>query len=299
MVFRVLVITAVLLAGVLLWDYLPSQTDSPQQTPEKQLEEEEVSLPTFDTVRIDADGAAVLAGRSKPFALISLLHGENLVGNAHASARGEWVIILEQPLALDNPSYLRIRAKHRNGKIYLSEQIITIGALRNKAKPYVVLAKPKAGSSMLQSNGKQSDIVLEVIDYDDTGAAIFSGKARANARIRLYYRNKFVGETTSGIDDKWQIRAQGLQEGIGQLRLDFLNNEGKVTARIELPFKMEKNLNQAKGKVIIQAGDSLWKLARNLYGKGVLYTIIYEHNQDNIKNPNLIYPGQVFETPKQ
>jgi nucleoid-associated protein YgaU len=211
-------------------------------------------------------------------------------------------MVLNQALVLSKPSFLRLRAKHKNNEIYLSEQIITIGALKNKAKPYVVLAKPQAGSLMVQSSGRKGDIALEVVDYDEEqkGVVIFAGRARAGAKVKLYYNNKFIGETTSARDDKWQLSVEGLSAGVGQLRLDLLDaKEGKVIARIELPFKMEKNLKQGVGEVIIQPGDSLWKLARNLYGKGVLYTIIYEHNQDNIKDPNLIYPGQIFEAPTQ
>jgi nucleoid-associated protein YgaU len=50
-------------------------------------------------------------------------------------------------------------------------------------------------------------------------------------------------------------------------------------------------------KVIIQPGNNLWKLSRKIYGKGTMYTVIYEANKDQIRKPGLIYPGQVFLTP--
>ncbi len=42
----------------------------------------------------------------------------------------------------------------------------------------------------------------------------------------------------------------------------------------------------------------MWKLSRKIYGKGVMYTVIYEANREYIRNPNLIYPGQIFVTPR-
>lgn len=57
-------------------------------------------------------------------------------------------------------------------------------------------------------------------------------------------------------------------------------------------------LEKSTSKVIIQPGNSLWKLSRRIYGKGTMYTVIYEANRDFIKNPNLIYPGQIFTAPK-
>ena len=44
-------------------------------------------------------------------------------------------------------------------------------------------------------------------------------------------------------------------------------------------------------------GDSLWKIAKKYYGSGAKYPVIYNANKSKIKNPNLIYPGQVFTIP--
>ncbi len=48
---------------------------------------------------------------------------------------------------------------------------------------------------------------------------------------------------------------------------------------------------------MIQPGNSLWRISRVLYGRGLQYTIIYQANKEQIRNPDLIYPGQIFSTP--
>jgi nucleoid-associated protein YgaU len=53
------------------------------------------------------------------------------------------------------------------------------------------------------------------------------------------------------------------------------------------------NINTA----IVSRGDNLWRISQRIYGQGVRYTVIYGANQDQIRNPNLIYPGQVFVLP--
>lgn len=50
--------------------------------------------------------------------------------------------------------------------------------------------------------------------------------------------------------------------------------------------------------VIIRRGDTLWQISRRIYGQGVRYTTIYLANQQQISNPNLIEPGQIFGVPK-
>jgi nucleoid-associated protein YgaU len=53
------------------------------------------------------------------------------------------------------------------------------------------------------------------------------------------------------------------------------------------------NINTA----IVSRGDNLWRISQRVYGKGLRYTVIYGANQEQIRNPDLIYPGQVFVLP--
>jgi nucleoid-associated protein YgaU len=53
----------------------------------------------------------------------------------------------------------------------------------------------------------------------------------------------------------------------------------------------------ASGKAIIRRGDNLWTIARRVYGEGIKYTTIYDANTGQIRDPDRIYPGQVFDLP--
>jgi len=48
----------------------------------------------------------------------------------------------------------------------------------------------------------------------------------------------------------------------------------------------------------VQPGNTLWAIAQERYGDGILYVRVFEANRDLIRNPNLIYPGQVFRLPE-
>lgn len=50
--------------------------------------------------------------------------------------------------------------------------------------------------------------------------------------------------------------------------------------------------------VTVQPGFTLWGIAQERYGDGVLYVQVFEANRDKIKDPDLIYPGQVFSVPE-
>jgi nucleoid-associated protein YgaU len=51
--------------------------------------------------------------------------------------------------------------------------------------------------------------------------------------------------------------------------------------------------------VTVQPGNTLWGIARENYGDGYLFSRVFEENGNQIRDPNLIYPGQVFVLPSE
>jgi len=58
-------------------------------------------------------------------------------------------------------------------------------------------------------------------------------------------------------------------------------------------------LQRVDGAVIIRRGDNLWRISRRVYGQGIRFSTIYLANQDQISNPDRIWPGQVFTVPAE
>jgi nucleoid-associated protein YgaU len=87
--------------------------------------------------------------------------------------------------------------------------------------------------------------------------------------------------------------------GLHTLRIDEVDQNGKVLARVESPFSRAEPLSIGEGDqvVVVQPGNNLWLIATRTYGSGPRYTVIYQANRSQIKNPDLIYPGQVFKLP--
>lgn len=65
------------------------------------------------------------------------------------------------------------------------------------------------------------------------------------------------------------------------------------------PEATAPKLEAVASAVIIRRGDSLWRISRRVYGRGVRYSTIYLANQDQIANPDRIWPGQVFSVPER
>lgn len=74
-------------------------------------------------------------------------------------------------------------------------------------------------------------------------------------------------------------------------------SESDVPTLVAEPVGDPRNQRYASGKAIIRSGDNLWTIASRVYGSGYEFITIYRANKDQIRNPDLIYPGQVFDLP--
>ncbi len=72
---------------------------------------------------------------------------------------------------------------------------------------------------------------------------------------------------------------------------------GQAARGSEPPTVRQAPLEAAASRVIIRRGDTLWGISRETYGRGSRYTVIYLANGDQIRDPDRIYPGQVFRVP--
>ena len=278
-------------------------TEQPASAPAAKAEDK--SIPTFDIVRVERDGSTVVAGRALPGAEVSVKANGEVVGTATADSNGEWVAVLANPLKPGNIE-ITLTAKNPDGSTKDSVQSVAVSVPEQSDKPaLVVMSEPGKASRVLQGPGVPSDagnLILESVDYDKNGNLIISGKADPGATVRVYVGGKPVGDAVADDKGRWELRpTETIAPGKYALRIDQLDKAGKVVARVELPFERGEPgavLEALKqGKVVIQPGNNLWNIARDIYGSGFSYTVIYEANKDQIRDPNLIYPGQVFATP--
>jgi nucleoid-associated protein YgaU len=175
------------------------------------------------------------------------------------------------------------------------------------ALPLVVTVPREGGgaSRVLQeptSEGiRDQTLVLRAVDYGATGLVVISGEAEPGARVIVYLDDEALGYTQAGADGFWQIApSQPIETGLHRLRVDRVDGAGQVLARVETFFsrsELPSDLPEDR-IVIVQPGNSLWRIARRSYGEGMRYSVIFQANRDQIRDPDLIYPGQIFVVPQ-
>lgn len=175
-----------------------------------------------------------------------------------------------------------------------------------KAPRIAVLKSDAEGVSLLNSI-VASEVALDTIGYSELGEVQLTGRAKPDtAKVRVYLDNRSVISLPVDAEGRWRGDLPNVDEGVYTLRVDEVSAQGTVSSRVETPFKRESAavLEQAAAKaegpiksITVQAGATLWAIARDRYGDGTLYLRVVEANGDSIRDPDLIYPGQVFDLP--
>ena len=257
--------------------------------------------PTFDNVIVDEDGQVVISGKASPNSLVKIYNGEELIGEVRANSNGDFVFIPADNFESGNYE-LKLFSNEIESKetvsVYIPEKILNNDSL--------VVLNDEAGQvkKVLQGTEeslKTKDLSFDSLSYSEDGMLQLSGKARPGSKIEAYIDGNLVGETITENDGFWNmVLNKPVNPGDYIIRFHQLEN-GSIISSIEAPIRQSdlSEVDIGNRTYVVQPGNSLWRISRRYYGKGILYTIIFANNNDQIENPHLIYPGQIFNIPEE
>lgn len=304
---------------------------APAPDPAPAAEKPDAGGPGFDLVRVEPDGQAAVAGTAAPGAAVTVFADGEPVAEAEADAQGNFVAVFSvEPSAA--PRALTLGAQTPEGNATSSDVVMLLpqapdesGAPEGAAAPAAAPTPTVAATAVVRDEGVEilppagdpaapRRVTLGSISYAATGEVRLAGVGTAGAAIRIYVDDRFAREVRVASDGRWQTGLDDVARGLYRLRIDQLGPTGKVASRIETPFQRDMPPpprprpvgSPAEGTVVaagetgqvtVQPGNNLWTLARDRYGSGVEFTKIYTANRDLIRDPDLIYPGQIFQMP--
>lgn len=269
---------------------------------------EGIIAPSFDVVRVNPGGGTVIAGRAESGALVEIYNDDRAIGRVTTDERGEWVFVPDQPLEVGNRQ-LSLRSQGANGKWVSSDQVVMVAVPDDETGEAValVIATPadgSAGASVLQKPGGQATTVLGVnaMDYDSRGGINLSGTATPGSSLNIYIDDNYIGTAETDESGQWRLAPEkAIEPGWYELRVDQVDDGGKVENRVAMPFVREEITGTLEPGTfyVVQPGNSLWRIARRAYGRGERFTLIFEANTNQIRDPDLIFPGQIFALPEE
>ncbi|MBU9699502.1 LysM peptidoglycan-binding domain-containing protein [Rhodobacteraceae bacterium HSP-20] len=326
--------------------------------------------PSFDLVRVERDGSALVAGKAEPSTMLSLRVTGQEIAAVPADGAGNFVAMFN--LAPSNaPRVLSMVMKRDDGtevpsgaSVVIAPTVapVAVAVAEGGAEPAPEAAAAPAallvtddGAKVLQSAAELpaelvANVTIDAITYTPEGAVQLSGRGTAERAVRVYLDNAPVADAAISAAGDWAVTLGEVAAGIYTLRVDQLDEGGKVTSRFETPFKREtvealaaasagaepeagaavaeeagaataqggsdtagtvEAAGEGSGEaaaeanaeaappatITVQPGFTLWKIATENLGDGILYVQVFEANKDQIRDPDLIYPGQVFTIP--
>ena len=251
---------------------------------------------TFDIVRLDPNGDVIIAGETLPDTEVNIYDGNEKLASVISDSSGDWVWISENPLS---PGIKRFTLKSfKDDKEFLSEQqIIILREKDNKEMSRIIRFTQNSNIEILNNTNNTSSLFLDIVEFDENKSLTITGRAAPNSDIKIFLTENLKAETTSNKNGKWSVKFDNL---------NFLGYDLEITTNLDNQLvKLKTKIFKKKidpqifleRQVIVQNGNSLWRIARKTLGGGIFYSEIYKNNADKITNPNLIFPGQVFNIP--
>ncbi len=170
-------------------------------------------------------------------------------------------------------------------------------------------------------------VAIQSVEAEAPGGLVAKGSAEPNTALRLYLNQADIAEAKTQADGRWSLTIKnGMTPGGYVMQADEINPSGAtVVASANTPFEYpdmpaappaqvaattsaspaQSSAPSPADAVVesvqtkrVATGHTLWALSKTYYGDPTHYPVIYDANRAQIRNPNVIYPGQVFVVPK-
>ena len=291
--------------------------------------------PSLDLVRVDAEGRALVAGRAEPGARVTLrLDGQD-ISSVNADRAGNFVAMMRIDPS-DRPRVLSLEAVGASGVPQAGDETAMIApfsapvpqvaqapatapataqttaesdAPEPAAAPAIVLAG-NDGLRVVQTADAEAaaptDTQLDVISYDAEGAVTLAGRGPVASALRVTLGDQVIERGGTDASGQWSLDLSDVAPGTYALRVEHLDAAGQVIGALETPFLREDPArirdnpmlaDPGSSVITVQRGFTLWGIAKANFGSGFLYVQIFQENRDAIRDPDLIYPGQIFALP--
>lgn len=333
--------------------------------------EGKVLPPSFDLVRVEKDGSALVAGSAMPDVMLSLRVTGEEIAAVPADGQGNFVamfnlapseaprvlsLVMLAPDGTEVPAEGTVVIAPTIAPVVVAEAVpdepretamAEVGtpeaapAPETEAQAPAALLVTEEGAKVLQSASDLppelvANVTIDTITYTPEGAVQLVGRGTPERVVRLYLDNAPLVEAAISTAGDWAVTLPEVAPGIYTLRADQVDAGGAVTSRFETPFKRETvealaavagdaaaeaaataagveaggdagsdagaegtaTAPPAPVSVTVQPGFTLWQIATERLGAGTRYVQVFEANRDQIRDPDLIYPGQVFAIPE-
>jgi len=236
---------------------------------------------TIDTISYSSNGDVILGGRGQAGNFVRIYLDNQSIATSEIAMDGYWAVELSDiepgiyTLRIDelNPAGDVVSRAETPFKREAAEELAELMAVETEAEePRFKVPSESAVVAKAEDEEAQPDLQVE------TETAPEKPLAQAVTQVEVN-----VQPEVAALDGQDEQSSNG-----GSAVVEDLPAETAPALRV--PSK--------KFRVrTVQPGSTLWAIAKESYGAGIEYFKVFEANKERIRDPDLIYPGQVFEIP--
>ncbi len=264
----------------------------------------EVSQVSLDVISYGAEGEVLLSGRSVPNEQVQIYIDNEAIELVEVTSAGAW----EASLTGIAPGNFTLRLDGLDAQGAVTSRLETPF---QRAEPELVAAVAAQAAAAAEESATTTDMadtteeaMPDAAPSADTQADTAAETADANAVAEAVETGvedaaEAAAETvTTAVEDVAEEAAEAVTTATEDTATDTAAEEATETAATDAAEGTEGATTEPRARVVtVQAGFTLWAIAREELGDPIRYVQVFEANRDLIVDPDLIYPGQIFLIP--
>ena len=242
---------------------------------------------TIDTISYSSNGDVILGGRGQAGNFVRIYLDNQSIATSKISANGYWSLELSDI----EPGIYTLRVDELNATgdvVSRAETPFKREAAEELAELMAPETEPEEPSVEVPSQN--------VAEAQSAQADAPSSDAPETAAETVADTGSDTAPDTSVTQVEVTVQAE-----VAELNpQDEQSSDGETVATEAQPADTASVLrtpSQTFRVRTVQPGSTLWAIAKESYGAGIEYFKVFEANKERIRDPDLIYPGQVFEIP--
>ena len=242
---------------------------------------------TIDTISYSSNGAVILGGRGQSGNFVRIYLDNQSIATSKIAADGYWSLELSDI----EPGIYTLRVDELNAAGDVVSRAETPFKREAAEELANLMAADKESEDASPAAPSEPAAVRETADADAASASDAS-PAGAPKEDTAPEKNNAQAVTQGAVTVQPEVAGLGAQ--------DEQSSEAGSVATEGLPAETAAALRTPSRTFrvrTVQPGSTLWAIAKESYGAGIEYFKVFEANKERIRDPDLIYPGQVFEIP--
>lgn len=308
-----------------------TQTSVAPATASEETVPEQTGRLIIDIARVQADGMAVFAGQGAPYGTIYVTENGAIFAQNSIDDKGQWVVLPDKPLS-PGAHLLQLEMVTLEGARERADVSLVVEISENGSeKPLVAVvpqtddeaprilqmpdeetsSAPDQPSELPKSKAEevaeilgQEDIFIQIgsLSWNEAGELAVHGVASGGDIITGSMSGLKLAQVPLTELGRWGSYVKGDPFATGdrqRLEVVLREEDGEELAVAQLAVSQSQLSAGLDGSVmvVVHKGDALWRIAYRSYGQGVRYVDIVRRNADQINDPDLIYPNQIFAVP--